>query len=136
MSHWVKRSRFRATGSYRKYGGFIDSIGSGGSDLDKDINDSKTFGGRVSLLFAPSDKVSVRLTALAQNIEADAPSIIESDPNTLKRLHGDLTQSQFVPQFSDVKYRVYNGTGTFDLGFADLVTSTSYATQKQDFEPI
>src|SRR6187431_3144050 len=36
----------RATGSYRKYGGFIDSIGSGGSDLDKDINDSKTFGGR------------------------------------------------------------------------------------------
>jgi len=123
----------RATGSYRKYGGFIDSIGSGGSDLDKDINDSKTFGGRVSLLFAPSDKVSVRLTALAQNIEADAPSIIESDPNTLKRLHGDLTQSQFVPQFSDVKYRVYNGTGTFDLGFADLVTSTSYATQKQEF---
>ena len=132
---------FRATGSYRKYGGFIDSIGTSAPDLfgreltsddDKNINDSKSFGGRASLLFEPSDKVSVRLTALAQNIEADAPSVVASDPDTLKRLYGELSQSQFVPQFSDVKYRVYNGTGTFDLGFADLTTSTSYATQKQD----
>ncbi len=133
---------FRATGSYRKYGGFIDSIGTSApdlfgrvltSDVDKNINDSKSFGGRASLLFKPSDKVSIRLTALAQNIEADAPTVVASDPDTLKRLYGELSQSQFVPQFSDVKYRVYNGTGTFDLGFADLTTSTSYATQKQDF---
>ena len=133
---------FRATGSYRKYGGFIDSIGSSApdlfgrvltSDVDKNINDSKSFGGRASLLFKPSDAVSIRLTALAQNIEADAPTVVASDPDTLKRLYGELSQSQFVPEFSDVKYRVYNGTGTFDLGFADLTTSTSYATQKQDF---
>ena len=132
----------RATGSYRKYGGFIDSIGTSGPDLfgvvrtsdrDKNINDSKSFGGRVSLLFKPSDMVSVRLTALAQNIEADAPSVVASDPDTLKRLYGELSQSQFVPEFSDVKYRVYNAAGTVDLGFADLTTSTSYATQKQDF---
>ena len=132
----------RATGSYRKYGGFIDSIGTSGPDLfgavrtsdrDKNINDSKSFGGRASLLFKPSDKISIRLTALAQNIEADAPSVVASDPDTLKRLYGELSQSQFVPQFSDVKYRVYNATGTADLGFADLTTSTSYATQKQDF---
>src|SRR6478735_1976756 len=133
---------FRATGSYRKYGGFIDSIGTSAPDMfgrvltsdeDKNINDSKSFGGRASLLFEPSDTISIRLTALAQNIEADAPTVIASDPDTLKRLYGRNSQSQFVPQFSDVKYRVYNGTGTFDLGFADLTTSTSYATQKQDF---
>jgi outer membrane receptor protein involved in Fe transport len=133
---------FRATGSYRKYGGFIDSIGTTAPDLfgvprttdnEKDINDSKTFGGRASLLFEPSDTVSVRLTALAQNIEVDASTVVASDPDTLKRLYGKLSQSQFVPEFSDVKYRVYNGTGTFGLGFADLTTSTSYATQKQDF---
>jgi iron complex outermembrane recepter protein len=133
---------FRATGSYRKYGGFIDSIGTSApdlfgvvltSDVDKNINDTKSFGGRASLLFEPSDKISIRLTALAQNIEADAPTVVASDPDTLKRLYGELSQSQFVPEFSDVKYRVYNGTGTFDLGFAELTTSTSYATQKQDF---
>ena len=133
---------FRATGSYRKYGGFIDSIGVSAPDLfgrvlttdeDKNINDSKSYGGRASLLFEPTDKISVRLTALAQNIEADAPTVIASDPNTLERKYNKLSQAQFVPQFSDVKYRVYNGTGTFDLGFADLTSSTSYSTQKQDF---
>ena len=133
---------FRATGSYRKYGGFIDSIGVSAPDLfgrvlttdeDKNINDSKSYGGRASLLFEPTDKISVRLTALAQNIEADAPTVIASDPNTLQRKYNKLSQAQFVPQFSDVKYRVYNGTGTFDLGFAGLTSSTSYSTQKQDF---
>ncbi|MGE5564322.1 MAG: TonB-dependent receptor [Bacillota bacterium] len=49
---------------------------------------------------------------------------------TLRPLRG-LSQSQFVPQFSNLHYRVYNGTGTFDLGFATLTSSTSYATQKQ-----
>ena len=76
---------FRATGSYRKYGGFVDSIGVSAPDLfgvvqttdeDKNINDTKSFGGRASLLFEPSEKVSVRLTALAQNIEADASTVI------------------------------------------------------------
>jgi outer membrane receptor protein involved in Fe transport len=45
-------------------------------------------------------------------------------------LHG-LTYSQFVPQFTNTKYRVYNGTGIFDLGFAQLTSSTSYSEQLQ-----
>ena len=123
----------RASGTYRKYGGFIDSIGTGGSDRENNINDSVSYGGRASLLFKPSSSISLRLTAVAQDIKADAPSLIESDPVTLNRLYGRLSQSQFVPQFSDVKYRVYNGTGIFDLGFGELTTSTSYSTQKQTY---
>jgi outer membrane receptor protein involved in Fe transport len=121
---------FRASGSYRKDAGFIDSIGTGGSDHAKNINADRSFGGRASLLFRPSDAVSVRLSAIGQNIDADAPSIIEADPVTLRPLHG-LSQSQFVPQFSNLHYRIYNGTGSFGLGFANLTTSTSYETQKQ-----
>ncbi|MGN6057532.1 MAG: TonB-dependent receptor [Sphingomicrobium sp.] len=131
----------RASGFYRSDPGFIDSRGTSSTDLfgnvftsdkAKDINKSKSFGGRASLLFKPSDAASVRLTAIAQNIDADAPSIIEADPVTLRPLHG-LTQSQFVPQFTDIAYRIYNGTGVFDLGFANLTSSTSYGTQKQHF---
>jgi iron complex outermembrane recepter protein len=130
---------FRASGSYRKDAGFIDSPGTSTPDLfgivhtsdrAKNINKDRSYGGRASLLFKPSDAVSVRLTAIAQNILADAPSIIEADPVTLRPLHG-LSQSQFARPFSNLHYRVFNGTGTFDLGFATLTSSTSFATQKQ-----
>ncbi len=130
---------FRASGYYRKNPGFIDSIGTAGtdivgfthvSDVQKNINDSASYGGRASLLVRPSASSSIRLTAISQDIKVDAPTIIEADPVTLKPLHG-LSQSQFVPQKSDVAYRVYNATGEFDLGFANLTSSTSYGTQKQ-----
>ena len=125
---------FRASGSFRKDGGFIDSIGtvglSGKSDIAKNINGDEVYGGRASLLFKPSDKTSIRLTALAQNIDANAPTLIEADPDTLEPLHG-LSQSQYVPQFSNVHYRLFNATGNFDLGFGTLTSSTSYSKQNQ-----
>jgi outer membrane receptor protein involved in Fe transport len=125
------KAAFRASGSYHKYGGFIDSVGIGGSDLEKNINDAESYSGRASLLLMPTETIDIRLTAVAQDIRADAPSLIEANANTLQILHGGLTQAQFVPSFSNLKYRVYNGTVTADLGFADLTSSTSYATQRQ-----
>ncbi len=122
----------RASGFYRSNGGFIDSVGAGGSDVEKNINDSKSYGGRASLLFSPGEGADLRFTAVLQNIDADAPSLVESDPDTLEMLHGGYTQSQFAPNFSDLSYRVYNATGDFDLGFATLTSSSSYGTQKQD----
>jgi iron complex outermembrane receptor protein len=124
---------FRASGSYRKDGGFINSIGKGGSDVANAINGDKSYGGRASLLFKPNSNVSVRLTALAQDIKAHAASLVESDPVTLEPLYGQLTQSQFSPQSTTVKYRLYNATMVFGLGFADLTSSSSYSTQKQNF---
>lgn len=123
---------FRASGFYRSTGGFIDSVGAGGSDVEKNINDSKSFGGRASLLIMPSEAIDLRFTAVIQNIEADMPSLVESDPDTLEMLNGGYTLSQFMPSFSDLRYQVYNATGDFDLGFGTLTSSTSYGTQKQD----
>ncbi len=121
----------RASGFYRKDGGFIDSIGTGGSDVESDINDGKVYGGRASLLFKPSDAFDLRLTAMAQDIKADASGEVESDPDTLKTLYGRPTLSQFVPSFSDIKYRVYNGVLNYDFGAATLTSSTSYSSLKQ-----
>ena len=122
---------FRASGNYRKDAGFIDSIGTGGSDRAKNINSDRVYGGRASLLFKPSSAASIRLTAVAQNIDADEPTLIEADPVTLRPVNG-LSESRFASQFSNLHYRLYNATGIFDLGFANLTTSTSFSKQNQD----
>lgn len=121
----------RASVSYQKEPGFIDSIGTAGSDVAKDINKAKNYGGRASLLYQPHKDFDLRLTAVAQNIATDAPSIVESDPDTLETLYGRPTLSQYVPHMRDIHYRVFNGTANWNLGSASLTSSTSYSTQKQ-----
>jgi len=121
----------RASVSYQKEPGFIDSIGTAGSDVAKDINKAENYGGRASLLYKPHKDFDLRLTAVAQNIATDAPSVVESDPDSLATLYGRPTQSQFVPSMRDIHYRVFNGTANWNLGSASLTSSTSYSTQKQ-----
>ena len=123
----------RTSGFYRNMGGFIDSIGTGGSDEAGDINGSTSAGGRASLLYKPSETFSLQLTAFVQNLASDASSSVDSDPMNGETLYGDLTQSQFVPEGSDVSYRLYNATATWDLGFADLTSATSFGTNEQEF---
>jgi len=132
----------RATGFYNKQGGFIDSIGTTDTDLlgvtqvsdvASNINGTESYGGRASLLFKPSDSFDIRLTAHIQNIRADAPSVVESDPDTLETLYGRPTQSQFAEQFTNIDYRLYNGLINYDFGFATLTSSTSYSTQNQTY---
>ena len=37
-------------------------------------------------------------------------------------------QSRYQPEPTNIKYRVYNGTADWDLGFANLFSSTAYST--------
>ena len=124
---------FRASGSYRNQGGYIDSIGTAGSNIRSNINDFENYGGRASLLWKPDASLSVRLSALLQNLYVDAPSIVEADPATLKPLYGGLTQSEYLPTFSKVKYRLYNSTIDYDFGGVTLTSATSYGEQLQSF---
>jgi len=123
----------RASAFYRNVGGFIDSIGTGGSDVADDINGSTVSGGRASMLIKPSETFSLQLTAFVQDIDSDASNGVDSDAVTGETLYGGLTQSQFVPETADVSYRVYNATAIWDLGFGDLTSATSYGTLNQDF---
>ena len=125
----------RASGFYRDHPGFIDAIGRDAED----INDSKSYGGRVSLLAEPVENVTIRLLALAQNIRADSPSFYDADPETYDPVNAitgqeseDWTQYSTIGEQNDVDYRLYSGNLTWDFGPASLTSVTSYGVLDQN----
>jgi len=135
----------RASGFYRFDDGFIDSIGNEpvpslttpgvniipGTMVAENINTIDSYGGRLALLYEPSDKFSLYLTAQIQQIESDAPGIIDADPTTLEPLYG-LVQSRYYPDTLDTKYEIFSGTIDWDLGAATFVSVTSWGSIHQD----
>lgn len=139
----------RASGFYRKRAGWVDAFPQNvtfnnifgipnftrteTSLDDNNINDNKSYGGRASLLFQPSEQLTVRLTAYLQDLKTHASSNVEVDPVDLDPINGEFDQTSFIPEFNDVTYRIYNATIDYDFGFADLVSATSYGKLKSDF---
>ncbi|WP_199554748.1 TonB-dependent receptor [Sandaracinobacteroides hominis] len=125
---------FRASGFYRDTAGYIDAAGRNA----KNVNDAQIYGGRASLLFAPSDNFSVRLFALAQNIDVGSPSNFTVNPLTMHPTDpitgantSNLTRYERIAESNTVDYRMYSGTIDWAVGFADLTSITSYSTQIQ-----
>lgn len=126
------RLAVRATGFYRKTPGFIDAIG---INPEKNSNDTRSYGGRISVLAEPTDNLSIRLTAVAQNIRGEGNGSYDADPVTLKPLSVDpitgdpvsgFTRVQTFPDDENIDYRLYSATINLDLGFANLTSVTSY----------
>ena len=136
----------RASGFYRSDDGFIDSIGNnpiaslknpavniiGGTRVASNINTARTSGGRLSGLFAPSEKFSLLLTAQTQDIKSGAPTVVDADPVTLKPLNGSEVQSSYYKQPVKTKYRIGSATANWNLGAGTIESVTSYATFEQD----
>lgn len=116
----------RASVYDRSQPGFIDDVGLGKTN----VNETHTKGGRVSMLWTPTDKTSLRLTALLQNLDSDGNSneAVES-AQTGVPVYGDLQQriAATTGTFQG-QYRLYNLTFKTDFGWAKLLSSTSYST--------
>jgi outer membrane receptor protein involved in Fe transport len=138
----------RATGFYREDQGYIDSIGNNpiptltdpnvnvleGTLVDDGINWLDTYGGRLQALYRPSDRFSINLMALMQDINSGAPNTIDADPSTLAPADNGNVQSRYQEQFTDIAYRVYSATLDWDFGGVSLQSVTGYGTFEQDFQ--
>ncbi|MET0309982.1 MAG: TonB-dependent receptor [Sphingomonas sp.] len=116
----------RASGFYRKDPGFIDDPHRG-----TDVNGGDTYGGRASILYRPTDRLTLRATAVLQNLNSDGSNTEDADPVTLIPTIGDLQQTRVVGEFSHMRYRVYNGTLSYDFGPVELTSSTSWGNLDQ-----
>jgi iron complex outermembrane receptor protein len=97
----------------------------------KDANKATKVGGRISVLFNPTDNFSVRLTAIAQDIKANATPAEDIDPFTNQPVNGENNQTRFLKERSGFKYQNYNATLNWNLGFANLTSTTSYGILDQ-----
>ena len=124
---------FRASGFYRSTAASSIRSAPAAPTSRRTSTTAKSYGGRASLLLTPSDAIDLRLTAVLQNIDADAPSLVESDPDTLEMLYGGL-----YPVAVRARVQRPQATGsttppaTSISASATLTSSTSYSTQKQD----
>ncbi|WP_404477470.1 TonB-dependent receptor [Novosphingobium sp. BL-52-GroH] len=113
----------RASGFYAHDGGYMDNVVAGKDNVDR----GKTYGGRVDLLLAPTEDLSVRLTGFAQNIRRDgsayADIALDGEP-----VAGILKQSHPLEEPFASNFRLASATVDYDMGFATLTSITSYQT--------
>lgn len=95
--------------------------------VDDDINDSEVTGWRATMLWQINDNWSATLGALHQ--ETDSGSLNFYDPFV-----GDLEAVVFGDNWREDEYDLYSLTIEADLGFAQLVSATSYYDREVDYE--
>lgn len=123
----------RAVGYYTKYAGFIDALREGGG-VDRDVNDGERYGGRLSILFRPTETITITPRIVYQKVTADGFNRQEvynlfANPFTTTRPAVSFRErQQFLlldEKFVD-ETMLADLTASVDFGGAELTSVTSY----------
>ncbi len=133
----------RAVGYYVRDGGYIDNVlastfvgptASGpqfattnAAVVEDNFNDYELTGGRISALWEITDNWSATLAVISESSTANGSW--QSDPSL-----GDFKVARFFDEFRDDKWTSYGLTINGDLGFASLVSNTSYFDRKITYQ--
>ncbi|MDH3362381.1 MAG: TonB-dependent receptor [Gammaproteobacteria bacterium] len=137
----------RASGFYRKDEGYVNSIGNNpipsltdpnnnvvdGTLVIEGLNSVDTTGGRLAVLFKPSETFSLTLAAHTQDIESGGTDVVDADAVTLQPLGDGRTQSRYHRETQDITYRVYSASLDWDLDAVTLESVTSSGEFEQTF---
>jgi len=118
-----------ASYSRRDTPGFIDNVLTG----EKDVNAAVQQGGRVALLWKPDDRLSVKLSGLWQRTESDNFGILYETQGSRTPLApgaGWLSTNSQLPEPFNSDFKFFSGSIAYDLGFAELSSTTSHSELK------
>jgi len=121
--HTPDQSAIQGPGFYPSGFGTLDNADA----VEERWNDSKTTGGRASLRWDMNDRWSSTLSIMHQ--ESDTGADNQYDPYV-----GDLQTIRFNDEWTKDKYDLYSLTIEGDLGFAQLVSATSYYDRKLKYQ--
>ncbi|MCM8731648.1 TonB-dependent receptor [Hephaestia sp. GCM10023244] len=112
----------RVVGFYRHEEGYLDNIGTGVHNS----NTLKDWGGRAALLWAPTDRLAIKLLASYED------SYPEDSSLTAPQLGREKRNSDRPDIFSG-KIAIYNGTLDYQFNGAHLTSSTTVSRFNQKF---
>jgi iron complex outermembrane receptor protein len=123
----------RAVGYHTEYGGFVNARREGGG-FDEDVNDGRRTGGRIALLFQPTEDISITPRVVYQEVRANGFNRQEvynlyANPFTTTRPAVTFKErEQFLlldERFKDDTL-IADLTASIGLGAVDLTSVTSY----------
>ncbi len=115
----------RVSGYQSHDGGFIDNTARGAKDVDR----SDVYGGRIDLLYTPSDALSIRLGGFVQNISRDG-MLAADHTRAGAPVAGELEQRRLFPEPYDQHFRLASGTVSYDMGPATLTSISSFQRER------
>lgn len=122
------QAALRGSAFYARDAGFIDNLAVDREDVDQ----STVYGGRLDLLFRPSDDLDLRLTAFAQEISRDgvpaADFTLSGQP-----VDGEREQRRMKDEPFEQSFRLVSATVDYDLGWGTLTSVSSYQTAETSF---
>ncbi len=104
--------------------GYIDNVQTG----QRDVNERQVYGGRMSMLWLPSQDFSLKLSALFQDSKADGPSQVDvTTPGFGLPPMGDLQQSNLINSGGyDRRIEAFSANLNARLGDVKLTSVTGY----------
>lgn len=117
----------RVSAFHRDDAGYIDDV----QQHKDDINDGHADGGRMSVLWKPSDNVSVHASAMAQNATVNGSTRVDMANNSYTPLYGPYDHARMPgTDTAFTQTRVYTLGVDADLGWADFHSISSYNQYK------
>ena len=91
-----------------------------------DVNAGQKNGVRASLLLLPTSDLSIRLTAFKQELRLNGTSYVDVDNDTRQPVYRAFTQVRGVAEPQRFTYENYAATVSWNLGWANALSVTSY----------
>lgn len=121
------QAALRVSALRRSEGGYVDDPSRG----LEDVNGVETSGWRAAFLLNATDNLTIRLSAQSQDIDSENSDAVAYFQSPLEPVAGETDQFSPFDVTSDITYNILNGTIDWDLGWASLISSSSYTELKQ-----
>jgi iron complex outermembrane recepter protein len=122
------KAALRVSAFYTHDSGFVDNLTAGRAD----VNEADVYGGRADLLLKPSDKLSLRFVAFAQDIERDGTASSDFGLASGRPIDSDLDQRRLRREPFDQQFRLGSATIVYDFENVTLSSISSYQTVRSD----